>query len=824
MSGTDFPGESTTSNGSTGGGGSGGNGKSGTNGGSGTNDTDQRQTVALAGFITIAVIAVAGIAIAGLFLVGSDTGLAVTGIDVNDSGGQDEPIAVTVTVENTADATVTDEIALQIGEGVSVSQEVQVAGGETTAVSFDVERSENLSAATSLSVSTSFDSSQIDFSIQGADIGVAVPSASDPIVEGQDLVVEAVVSNTGSKAWTDGDVTLQSGDGEVRDSTQVSIDPGQETTVELVWETDSGASSVGDVTVHAGGSTAQRSVDIQAVGGSPFYIVDIVEAPDSMTVGENRTLTADIENLAAVGGSATVTLTSDGFQNTERTVDVEGGETISETFTLEGTAVGTHTVVVDSGDTQDQREISVLEPGDLQMGSLTANNPTEGDPLDISFSVTNTGDTPISGTIDVDAGGLGSTSVSVDLAGGEQTQKSASLSTSEGDSGGYTVTLTYAQQTVSSTVSVQAADDDDNDDNGNNDSPLFSLAISSISPTDPVAGQEFTVTVDVTNNDEFTRPDTLLLTGDGVTDTQTSIAVSGGATESKTITSRFDSNIQEANIILETAQFDGNASRTVNLEPYAFGSTTAVELDPNQEQTVRTGAEVEFSATATDSFGNQFTDDSQFTWGSDGGDISSSGTFTALEAGQYDVTAEFDGTSSSTTTVTVESASVDEVTISGDFQPTAGETVSLDATAYDQYGNIVETDNTAFDWSGENISSDGQFQSETASEQDIIAAYDGVEKAVTVDVQPAAAARIEIDPAEDQTISSGGDVSFDATAYDQYGNLVESQDRQFNWDASGGSITNSGTFDETDPGTYNVTATYTDITSDQTTVTVNWSP
>lgn len=888
-------GDSTTTNGSSG------------DGGPGTVDSGKRNTVVLAAFITIIVIAVGGIAIAGLFLVGSETGLAVTAIDVNDSGIQNEPVVVTVTVENTADATVTDDIELQIGEAVSLSREIQVAGGETATISFDVERTEDLSTETSLSVSTGFDSAQDDFSMQEATIGVEVRSVSDPVVEGQDLLVEAIIRNTGSRGWTDGDVTLQTEDGVVRDSAQVSVDPGEDTAVELVWETDSGASSIADIMVQAGESTARSPVDIQAVGGSAFFIVDIVDAPDTMALGESRTLTADIENLATVAGSATVTVTSDGFQNIERTVEIGGGETVSETVTLEATATGTHTVRTDSGDTQDQRQITVLEPGDLEIGSLTANNPTEGDPLDISFTVTNAGDTPISGTIGVDAGSLGTTSIGVDLAGGEQTQKSTSLSTSAGDSGEYTVSITYEQQTVSTHVSVQAADDDDDDDDDDtdpNDSSLFSLAISSISPPDPVAGQEVTVTVAVTNNDEVTRPDTLRLTGDGVADAETGITVSGGATETATISSRFTTNIQKANLSLETAQFGGSASRTVNLESYAFGDTASIQLDPSQDQSITGGEGIEFSATATDTFGNQFTDDSQFTWQAEGAEISSSGTFTepdaeqyevtaeldgvispattvtvegggvetveidpatdtiitagaslnfdatardaqgniiedsaqafswsgpvadsgeftAVEAGEYQISASYDGVSSTTTGVTVQPANVDQVTISGDLQPTAGETVTLSATAVDQYGNIIETDTTAFDWSGENVSSDGQFQSETASEQGVTATYDGTSGTGTVDVQPAAATTVEIDPVDDQSIFSGQEIRFQAAAYDQYGNLVLSQDSQFNWDASGGNITDTGIFEETSTGSYDVTATYNGIISDPTTVTVN---
>jgi hypothetical protein len=87
-------------------------------------------------------------------------------------------------------------------------------------------------------------------------------------------------------------------------------------------------------------------------------------------------------------------------------------------------------------------------------------------------------------------------------------------------------------------------------------------------------------------------------------------------------------------------------------------------------------------------------------------------------------------------------------------------------------------------------------------------------------VTVAALDRVELSPAVDRTITPGETVSFGAAAFDEFDDLVTDEDGQFTWDAEGGSIDATGVFDETTPGTYNVTATLDGVPSGTTAVTV----
>jgi hypothetical protein len=79
-------------------------------------------------------------------------------------------------------------------------------------------------------------------------------------------------------------------------------------------------------------------------------------------------------------------------------------------------------------------------------------------------------------------------------------------------------------------------------------------------------------------------------------------------------------------------------------------------------------------------------------------------------------------------------------------------------------------------------------------------------------------ATVEISPEEDLSILIGDFVLFSAQASDANGNFVELDDEAFNWDAGGGGIEGDGTFEPTEPGQYDVTASLEGVESEPTTV------
>jgi hypothetical protein len=276
-----------------------------------------------------------------------------------------------------------------------------------------------------------------------------------------------------------------------------------------------------------------------------------------------------------------------------------------------------------------------------------------------------------------------------------------------------------------------------------------------------------------------------------------------------------------------TAEFSGVTSDET-LVTVQTGAVNSVTISPSTDQTIQSGGSIPFSAEATDQFGNvNESTDSAFTWAAEGGSISGDGLFDETATGSYNVTAALDGVTSSPTAVTVSPSAADRVELepSADQTLTAGDAIPFNATAFDAADNVVETDNSTFNWAAEggSISTSGVFSETDTGTYNVTASLGSAVSNITqVTVQPAPADSVSLSPSADQTLTAGGVVSlaFSATATDQFGNVVQFVDSNFNWSAEGGSISGDGEFDETTAGSYNVTAEFSGITSNETQVTV----
>jgi hypothetical protein len=254
-----------------------------------------------------------------------------------------------------------------------------------------------------------------------------------------------------------------------------------------------------------------------------------------------------------------------------------------------------------------------------------------------------------------------------------------------------------------------------------------------------------------------------------------------------------------------TASLDGvSASVTVTVEP---ADVSSIQLLPGSGQTVTAGTTLQFHATALDAFGNIVTEaNTAFNWSN----TDPTGTFEAGDTGTYEVGATLDGVTSSTATVTVEPGNVSSVTLVPHANQTieAGGTATFGATAFDAFGNVVEDENTAFVWT--NASATGVFSETDAGSYQVTASLQGVSSpGTTVTVAAGEVESVELTPAGDQTVAAGESLDFTAAAVDAFGNVVEGDDTDFTW----GNADETGSFNQTETGSYQVTATLADETS-----------
>ncbi|MCM2466563.1 Ig-like domain-containing protein [Methanoculleus oceani] len=200
------------------------------------------------------------------------------------------------------------------------------------------------------------------------------------------------------------------------------------------------------------------------------------------------------------------------------------------------------------------------------------------------------------------------------------------------------------------------------------------------------------------------------------------------------------------------------------------------------------------------------------------GEITDNGLFTAVCGGTTTVTATVDGeneTATGTATVTVRSTAPELTRIEvspSDFCIPAGHSLTLTATAFDQYG--YEMPDVIIDWE----SSDpcvgtidlcsGVFTALEAGAVTLIASADGVSGSACVTVEPSlpVPACIEVKPAT-ATIQTGETREFTATVFDQCENVMDWV--RVRWSCSGddvGTIDRAGLFAAFTEGSADVTA------------------
>ena len=156
-------------------------------------------------------------------------------------------------------------------------------------------------------------------------------------------------------------------------------------------------------------------------------------------------------------------------------------------------------------------------PENLSVSVSSTNTPVpEGETLSVDVQVTNTGELRGNQSIQLDAGPLGTDSVSVSVAGGASTTETLSVGTSNGDNGSYTVQVSSQNDSTSTGVTVDATSN-------------FDVAILSTNNTD--AGGNLSVTADVTNVGDAAGTQTVGLFGGPLGSNTTTLSLGSGSSQ-----------------------------------------------------------------------------------------------------------------------------------------------------------------------------------------------------------------------------------------------------------------------------------------------------
>ncbi len=268
-----------------------------------------------------------------------------------------ETLRVAATVRNTGDEPVEEEVSLVVGDAVRDTATVALEPGETTTVELAWATGEGDAGEYTAIVAGEDDTDETAVSVEPAAeepaLSVAIASTNAPVTERDPLVVAATLENTGDEPVEE-EVSLVVGDA-VRDTATVALEPGETTTVELAWQTESGDAGTYTAAVRGGGDTDATEVSVEPPSSGPDLSVLVEEATSPVTAGETVEIVAVVENGGEESVSESVTLSVEGEVVDETTVAVGAGERVRVELlwrTTEGDA-GERVPVVTVGDASD---------------------------------------------------------------------------------------------------------------------------------------------------------------------------------------------------------------------------------------------------------------------------------------------------------------------------------------------------------------------------------------------------------------------------------------------------------------------------------------
>jgi V8-like Glu-specific endopeptidase/PKD repeat protein len=256
-------------------------------------------------------------------------------------------------------------------------------------------------------------------------------------------------------------------------SEQASDPDGTVQSYEWDFDDDGTAEKTGATVSHSFGSAGEKTIRLTVTDGDG----NSATATRNVNVVQNQAPTADAGPDQSVDEDTVVTLDGSGSsdpdgdsisyswqQTAGPNITLSDADTATPEFVAPSvTGVATLRFEVNVSDGNGGTDTATVDitvnsagSGPLFGVSATTNSPvTEGDPLELTVDVENTGDKSGSQTLDVDAGALGSKTRTVSLGSGESTTETFTFTTEKGDAGTYTATASSADDSATATVKIE---------------------------------------------------------------------------------------------------------------------------------------------------------------------------------------------------------------------------------------------------------------------------------------------------------------------------------------------------------------------------------
>ncbi|WP_299269864.1 S8 family serine peptidase, partial [Halorientalis sp.] len=330
----------------------------------------------------------------------------------------------------------------------------------------------------------------------------------------------------------------------------------------------------------------------------------------------------------------------------------------------------------------------------FQVDIVSTNEPVvAGSTLDVSVAVTNTGDAAGTESMTLTAGALGETSTTVDLGAGDTVEQTLSVGTAGGDAGTYTATATTPDDTAGASVTVLEP---------------ATFAVTSLSATNPVEGEDIAVEFTAENTGDVDGTETVTLSTDLNRDqNSTELTLVGGESATRTLSVGTASGDSGSYTVTVASEDDTNSTGVTVQKPAQFAvnitgtDSPVVEGEPlSVDATIENIGDVADTQTVTLDAGNLGTDGTSVSLaGGESTGLSLTLDASSGDAGSYTASvASADDADS--TAVTVQEPASFAVGITGANSPVVtGDSLSVEATV-ENTGDVGDTQTLTLDAGG----------------------------------------------------------------------------------------------------------------------------
>jgi len=306
-----------------------------------------------------------------------------------------EELTLNVTVENDGDTASEQTVYLfdTNSEAIVDFNEVQLDAGSTTTtqLSWQTQAGDD---DTTLRAQTSADEDAVDVSVTArntdqADFEVTIDEPDEITVPaGETALLNVTVENTGDASDTQG-INLFDDDS-LLDTTEISLDPGDATTLALGWETSSrDAGTTTELDVRSSQDEESVTVTVEENTADSEFVVDVYESeiPDTIQVGQQLEVNASVSNEGTERDSQDIVLEGDNPLDVQRETLEEGAETNVTLTWTPGEPEENKDLTVRSNDDEESFSIDVSRGSDAYTVEIVG-DPSYTSPVSAGETVT----------------------------------------------------------------------------------------------------------------------------------------------------------------------------------------------------------------------------------------------------------------------------------------------------------------------------------------------------------------------------------------------------------------------------------------------------